>query len=78
MTGLSVASGCSVAVIVASLIAGPRLVPRLRLIAAVLYVTAAAHITARWMYDAAAARQWVSELARRGVVYQVPWIAAYP
>ena len=65
------------AVIVAGFIAGPRLAPKLRLIAAILYVTASAHITARWMYDGAAAQVWVAELARRGVVYQVPWIAAY-
>ena len=65
------------AVIVASFIAGSRLVPKLRLLTALLYVLASAHITARWMYDGAAAQVWVAELARRGVVYQVPWIAAY-
>ena len=65
------------AVIVASFIAGPRLVPRLRLLAAILYVTASAHITARWMYDGVTANQWLKVLASRGVDYQVPWIAAY-
>lgn len=65
------------AVIVASFIAGARLVPRLRLLAAILYVTASAHITARWMSDGMTANQWLKVLASRGVDYQVPWIAAY-
>ncbi|HEX7373416.1 MAG TPA: hypothetical protein VF277_00450 [Steroidobacteraceae bacterium] len=64
------------AVIVAGFIAGPRLVPRLRLIVAVLYVMATAHLTARWMSDGITAGEWVKVLASRGVVYQVPWVAA--
>ena len=65
------------AVIVASFIAGRRLVPKLRMLAAVLYVLASAHITARWIYDGIIATQWLEVLARRGVDFQVPWLAAY-
>jgi hypothetical protein len=64
------------AVIVASFIAGPRLVPKLRLLTAVLYMLASAHITARWISDGLSASEWVKLLASRGVVYQVPWVAA--
>lgn len=39
------------AVIVAGLVAGRRVNLKLRLLAAVLYVLATAHLATRWMYD---------------------------
>jgi hypothetical protein len=65
------------ALIVASFIAGQRLTGKFRLLAATLYLLASAHIAARWIADGAAASEWLRVLAARGVVYEVPWIAAY-
>ena len=64
------------AVVVASFTAGPRLIPRLRMLTCALYVLATAHIAARWYSDGQTAQTWVALLASRGVYYQTPWVAA--
>jgi hypothetical protein len=64
-------------VIVASFIAGPRLVPKLRALTAVLYLLASAHLATRWFFDGLTARHWLKILASRGAEFEIPWIAAY-
>lgn len=63
------------AVIVATFSAGDRLAFRLRLLAAVLYLLASAHLLTRWMFDGAVAERWVKILVSRGVDIGIPWIA---
>ena len=54
------------AVIVAGFVAGPRLHYGLRLLAAVRYVVATAHLAIRWMYDGGVGERWVNVLVSRG------------
>lgn len=65
------------AVIVAGFVAGQRLSRRLRLLAAVLYLLATAHLATRWMYDGGVGERWVSVLVSRGVDIGIPWGAVY-
>ncbi len=65
------------AVIVAGFVAGRRLDLKLRLLAAVLYVLATAHLATRWMYDGGIGERWVTVLISRGVDIGIPWVAVY-
>lgn len=65
------------AVIVAAFSAGDRLAFRLRLLVAVLYFLASAHLMTRWMFDGTVAERWVGILVSRGVDIGVPWIAVF-
>jgi len=65
------------AVIVAAFSAGDRLPFRLRLLAAVLYFLASAHLLTRWMFDGAVGERWVQVLMSRGVDIGIPWVAVY-
>jgi hypothetical protein len=64
-------------VIVAAFVAGPRLNYGLRILAAVLYLLASAHLALRWMYDGSVGARWVAVLVSRGVDIGIPWIAVY-
>jgi hypothetical protein len=65
------------AVIVAGFVAGGRLDRKLRVLAAVLYVLATAHLATRWIYDGGVGERWVNVLVSRGVDIGIPWVAAY-
>jgi hypothetical protein len=65
------------AVIVARFVAGRRLDFKLRLLAAVLYVLATAHLATRWMYDGGVGERWVNVLVSRGVDIGIPWHSVY-
>ena len=65
------------AVIVAGFVAGRRLDLKLRLLAAVLYVLATAHLATRWMYDGGVGERWVKVLVSRGIDIGIPWHSVY-
>ncbi|NJD32733.1 MAG: hypothetical protein FIB04_12705 [Gammaproteobacteria bacterium] len=63
------------AVIVAAFTARDRLAFRLRLLVAVLYFLASAHLMTRWAFDGTVAERWVEILMSRGVDIGIPWVA---
>ena len=65
------------AVIVAGFVAGRRLDLKLRLLAAVLYALATAHLATRWMYDGSIGERWVEVLVSRGIDIGIPWHSVY-
>ena len=65
------------AVIVASFAAGERLVYKLRLVAASLYVLAVVVILSRWYYAANDAEIFKAALNEVGVMVQTPWITLF-
>jgi hypothetical protein len=65
------------AVIVAGFVAGRRLDLKLRILAAVLYVLATAHLATRWMYDGGVGERWVEVLVSRGIDIGIPWHSVY-
>ena len=48
---------------------------RLRLLLAVLYFLASAHLMTRWAFDGSVAQGWVEILVARGVDIGIPWAA---
>jgi hypothetical protein len=65
------------AVIVAGFVAGRSVNLKLRLLIAVLYVLATAHLATRWMYDGAVGERWVKVLVSRGIDIGIPWHSVY-
>lgn len=65
------------AVTVAGFVAGRSVNLKLRLLVAVLYVLATAHLATRWMYDGAVGERWVKVLVSRGIDIGIPWHSVY-
>jgi hypothetical protein len=65
------------AVIVASFVAGKKLVHKLRVVAASLYVLSVIVFLSRWYYAANDAEMFKSALNEVGVLVQTPWVTLF-
>jgi len=65
------------AVIVASFVAGAKLVHRLRVVAASLYILSVVVFLSRWYYAAKDAEMFKSALNEIGVLVETPWVTLF-